>query len=97
MENQWHFKVMELLFKWLFNVVPLFLQAMSTKLKLMTVSYQWLYLTSEDLLDSVIELEQAIFIILSVPLQSAVGFFSVQKAVCSKREDLFPALPMTSA
>lgn len=75
MENQWHFKVMELLFKWMFNVVPLFLQAMSTKLKLMTVSYQWLYLTSEDLLDSVIELEPAIFIILSIPLQSAVGFF----------------------
>lgn len=73
---------MELLFKWLFSVVPLFLQAMSTKLKLMTVSYQWLYLTSEDLLDSVIELEPAIFIILSVPLQSAVGiFFSAESSM----------------
>lgn len=78
MANQWHFKVMELLFKWMFNVVPLFLRATSTKLKLMTVSYQWLYLTSEDLLDSVIELEPAIFIILSVPLQSAVGCFFFQ-------------------
>lgn len=94
MANQWHFKVMELLSKWMFNVVPLFLQATSSELKLMTVSYQWLYLTSEDLLNSVIELESVIFIILSLPQQSAENFFlyilllfSIQKAVYSKRED----------
>jgi len=38
---------MELPFKCMFSVVPLFLQATSTELKLMTVSYQWLCLTSE--------------------------------------------------
>lgn len=65
MANRWHFKVMELLFKWMFNVVPLFLQATSSELKLMTVTYQWLYLTTRDLLNSVMELEPAIFIILS--------------------------------
>lgn len=79
MAIQWHFKVIELLFKWMFNVVSLFLQAVSTELKLMTVSYQWLYLTSEDLLNSVIELEPVIFIILSLPLQSAVGFLQSRR------------------
>lgn len=79
MAIQWHFKVMELLFKWMFNVVSLFLQAVSTELKLMTVSYQWLYLTSEDLLNSVIELEPAIFIILSFSLQSVVGFLQPRR------------------
>lgn len=99
MANQWHFKVMELLFKWMFSVVPLFLQATSTGLKLMTVSYQRLYLTSEDLLNSVIELEPAIFIILSVPLQSAVAFFQSRRQYVQRGNitDLFPALPMTSA
>lgn len=79
MAIQWHFKVMELLFKWMFNVVSLFLQAVSTELKLMTVSYQWLYLTSEDLLNSVIVLEPVIFIILSFPLQSGVGFLQSRR------------------
>lgn len=79
MAIQWHFKVMELFFKWMFNVVSLFLQAVSTELKLMTVSYQWLYLTSEDLLNSVIELEPAIFIILSFSLQSVVGFLQSRR------------------
>lgn len=99
MANQWHFKVMELLFKWMFSVVPLFLQATSTGLKLMTVSYQRLYLTSEDLLNSVIELEPVIFIILSVPLQSAVAFFQSRRQYVQRGNitDLFPALPMTSA
>lgn len=76
MTNQWHFKVMELLSKWMFNVVPLFLQATSSELKLMTVSYQWLYLTTRNLLNSVIELEPAIFIILSSSTFSC-DFFSI--------------------
>lgn len=79
MAIQWHFEVMELLFKWMFNVVSLFLQAVSTELRLMTVSYQWLYVTSEDLLNSVIELEPAIFIIISFPLQSVVGFLQSRR------------------
>lgn len=106
MANQWHFKVMELLSKWMFNVEPLFLQATSSELKLMTVSYQWLYLTSEDLLNSVIELESAIFIILSLPQQSAEIFFLYiyyyyfpsrrQYIQRGKITQLFTALPMTS-
>lgn len=83
----------------MFNVVSLFLQATSTELKLMTVSYQWLYLTSEDILNSVIEFELAIYIILSVPLQSALGFFQSRRQYVKRGKitDLFPALPMTSA
>lgn len=101
MANWWHFKVMELLSKWMFNVVPLFLQATSSELKLMTVGYQWLYLTSGDLLNSATELEPDIFIILSSSTISSVVFFFFffsyrrQYVQRGKITVLFPALPGT--